>query len=360
MTDKVLIYRLGSLGDTVVALPALHLVARSFPGAERRVLTNFPANAKAPAMAAVLGESGLVNGYFRYPLGARSPLTLLKLRRDIAAWGPRICVYLAAPRGRRAVMRDKAFFRLCGIGQVIGAPDIQSLQDYASTGEAHWESETSRLSRCLAPFGETHDQSSKSWDLGFTDEERASAGALLAPWAGRHHFIAFSIGAKAEVKDWGDPNWRDVLSRVSARHPRLGLIILGAANEADRSAALAASWHGPALNLCGGASLRVGALALARASLFLGHDSGPMHLAAAVGTPCVAVFSARAKPGIWFPHGQNHRVHYNKTDCFDCGLETCPIRGKACIMAITPAAVAADVVAKLKTQDESLSAAVAS
>ena len=35
-------YRLGSLGDMLVALPSLHLVARAFPEAERRMLTNFP------------------------------------------------------------------------------------------------------------------------------------------------------------------------------------------------------------------------------------------------------------------------------------------------------------------------------
>ena len=45
---KVLIYRLGSLGDTVVALPCFHLIERTFPGAERVLLTNFPVHAKAP------------------------------------------------------------------------------------------------------------------------------------------------------------------------------------------------------------------------------------------------------------------------------------------------------------------------
>ena len=57
---RVLIYRLGSLGDTLVALPALHLVARAFPDAVRRMLTNFPVNVKAPAAAAILGDSRLV------------------------------------------------------------------------------------------------------------------------------------------------------------------------------------------------------------------------------------------------------------------------------------------------------------
>jgi len=60
---RVLIYRLGSLGDTIVALPALRLVERSFPDAERWVLTNFNVGNRAAAMAAGLDGTGLVHGY---------------------------------------------------------------------------------------------------------------------------------------------------------------------------------------------------------------------------------------------------------------------------------------------------------
>ncbi|MGA7884288.1 MAG: hypothetical protein WCA44_01005, partial [Acidobacteriaceae bacterium] len=55
---RVLIYRLGSLGDTVVTLPALHVIERAFPQAERRMLTNLPVHAKAPAAWAILEGSG--------------------------------------------------------------------------------------------------------------------------------------------------------------------------------------------------------------------------------------------------------------------------------------------------------------
>ena len=62
---------------------------------------------------------------------------------------------------------------------------------------------------------------------------------------------------------------------------------------------------------------------MAKAELFLGHDSGPMHLAANVGTPCVAVFSARCHPGVWFPRGTGHQVIYHETECAGCMLFTC-------------------------------------
>ena len=60
-----------------------------------------------------------------------------------------------------------------------------------------------------------------------------------------------------------------------------------------------------------------------------------MHLAAAMGTPCVAVFSARNKPRTWFPYGNNHHVIYHKTECYGCGLEVCKLEAKKCITSIT-------------------------
>jgi ADP-heptose:LPS heptosyltransferase len=60
-----------------------------------------------------------------------------------------------------------------------------------------------------------------------------------------------------------------------------------------------------------------------------------MHLAAAVGTPCVAIFAARNLPRVWFPHGAQHRVIYHEVDCMGCGLETCIVQQKKCLTSVT-------------------------
>jgi len=54
-----------------------------------------------------------------------------------------------------------------------------------------------------------------------------------------------------------------------------------------------------------------------------------------VGTPCVAIFSARNLPRIWFPHGKRHTVIYHQTDCAGCELVTCVEQRKKCILSIT-------------------------
>ena len=97
----------------------------------------------------------------------------------------------------------------------------------------------------------------------------------------------------------------------------------------------AVNGSGPVVNLCGRLSPRESAAAMHRGKAFVGHDSGPMHLSASVGTPAVAIFAARNKPRVWFPYGSQHRVVYHRVDCWGCGLETCIAQGRKCLLSIT-------------------------
>jgi len=334
--ERVLVYRLGSLGDTVVALPCFHLIARRFPAAERRVLTNFPVAGKAAPLMSVLEESGLVHGAFHYPVGLRDPGALLALRAEIARWRPDLLVYLAEPRGRVAVWRDLVFFRLCGIRRIVGAPLSRVLATHKALPDGLWEAEASRLARCLASLGDAALAQASSWDLLLTPREQAAAESALAGWPGTGAFLALAIGTKFAVNDWGESNWFAALAELGRRHGSLGLLTVGSREEAARAQAIAAAWPGPRLDLSGRLAPRESAAVLSRARLFMGHDSGPMHLAAAVGTRVIAVFSGRNPPGVWFPQGQGHRVIYPAGTCADCDLTRCLRDGQVCILSITP------------------------
>jgi heptosyltransferase-3 len=346
-TKRVLIYRLGSLGDTLIALPALHLVARAFPNAERRMLTNFPVNVKAPPAAAILENSNLVHGYFRYAAGTRSPQELLALWWQLLRWRPEVLVYLGAARGVESARRDAKFFRLCGITRLIGIPVTEGMQ------QNHWEEsgqflepEGARLVRNLAELGDVDLDAPANWDLLLTDKEHARAKEVLVPATSRP-FIAVSVGTKVQSKDWGRDNWRALLNQVAKLYPDHALALSGAGEESEASEFAADGWRqnssSPVINLCGLLTPRESAAVFARAELFIGHDSGPMHLAAAVQTACVAIFAARNKPRVWFPYGKQHRILYHQTDCWGCGLETCIIERKKCLTSITVEEVVAQV-----------------
>jgi heptosyltransferase III len=346
-TKRVLIYRLGSLGDTLIALPALHLVARAFPDSERRLLTNFPVNSKAPPAAAILENTGLIHGYFRYAVGTRSLRELLALWWQLRRWRPDVLIYMGSTRGVQSAKRDTKFFRLCGISRVIGVPITEDMQ------QNRWdesiqalEPEASRLARNLAELGDANLEAPASWDLHLTAAEHARAADVLSPIAG-YPMIAVSVGTKVQSKDWGRDNWRALLNRLTTLYPEHALALCGASEENEASEFAANGWReksaAPVVNLCGVLTPRESAAVFAQAPVFVGHDSGPMHLAAAVQTPCVAIFAARNKPRVWFPYGKQHRVLYHQTDCWGCGLETCIIERKKCLTSITVDEVVAEV-----------------
>jgi ADP-heptose:LPS heptosyltransferase len=309
-TETVFVFRIGSLGDTIVALPCFHRVARSFPDARRVLLTNIPTSQKAATVESVIGNSGLVHKVVHFPGPPRRTHELLSLSAQIRRTRAKTLVYIA-DRKLFPTLRDVLYFRACGIRQVIGAPlsrDLRRLRVDPETG--NFEREAERLARSLAPLGPVDLHDPGVWDLHLLPEEERSADAALAPLDGRD-FIAVSIGTKWQVNDWGDTNWAGLLRLLSAEWASHALVLFGAGDEFDRSAGLAAVWPGPTLNLCGHLLPRASGAALRRALVFLGHDSGPMHLASAVGVPCVAIFGNLNPPRRWHPIGQHHRLIHN-------------------------------------------------
>lgn len=331
---RVLIYRLGSLGDTVVALPCYHLLARLFPGAERRLLTNFPVNAKAPASAAVLGDSGLVHGYMRYTVGTRRIGELLRLVWEIRRFKPDLLIYLMDLRGTANIRRDEIFFRIAGVKKIVGLPVGDDLERRFDSATGLYESEALRLGRLIGELGELKADEPESWSLHLTDAERQAAVAALGSLAGRP-LIVCGPATKMQAKDWERDNWRALLARLHASHPEHGLALVGAQEDAEFSDYAAQDWNGPKVNLCGTISPRETAAVMEQAEVFLGPDSGPMHLAASVGVPCVIAFSAHGLPGVWFPNGKQHQILYHQPECFNCALETCIVKEKKCMRSIT-------------------------
>ena len=337
---RILIYRLGSLGDTLAALPCFHLLARVFPFAERRLLTNFPVHAKAPAAAAVLGDSGLVHGYLPYTVGTRRPDELIRLAWSIRRFRPDLLVYLMPIRPARSIRRDAAFFRMAGVRRIVGLPSEDDTKRRPDAATGLYESEAERLARGIAELGDAHPEDLANWDLRLTEAELEKARVILQPVAGRP-LIVCAPGCKMQANDWEGENWRALLGRLYRRYPEHALVMSGADEEAELCQFGASEWAGPKLMLAGALTPRESAAVFAHAAAFLGPDSGPKHLAASVGARCVCVFGARDLPGVWFPPGdwfpagKGHQVIYHQPECFGCGLETCIENRKKCIRSVT-------------------------
>ncbi len=297
--ENVLIYRLGSLGDTVVALPCFHLIRKAFPGSKITLLTNLPVSGVAAPAMSILENSGLCDQSISYPVGTRSLGELAEVRRIIRRIGPPLLINLAAARGLFKSLRDELFFRTCGIRRIIGTPlgraDLQ-IREFA---DGAFEQESQRLASRLTPLGAIELPDRQFWNLRLTPAERTQAAALMP--SGRENFIAVGAGTKVPAKDWGEKNWANLLALLSLEIPDATLVIIGSAGEWERGENLGRAWKGAHLNFCGKTAPRISAAVLERCRLFIGHDSGPMHLAAAVGTPTLGLFSWHNPPGQWHP-----------------------------------------------------------
>ena len=336
--QRILIYRLGSMGDTLVALPCIHSLRRRFPDVHITWLTNLPINLKARASADLLEGTGLVNEYINYTVGLRDFRLIWRLMSKLTVERYDLVIDLAAARGWTKTLRDAAFFALCGYWRVVGLPwrerDLRCQLDPERQG--FYEPESRRLARRMRILGAIDLTDRSLWSLQVREDELAFAGKLLARAGVMGHYIVASVGTKAEAKDWTEQNWLAMLTMLAVEKRSLGLVMLGAPDEAERSQRCLDVWKGPGVNLAGALTVRESASILKNAVLFIGHDSGPMHLAASVNTRCIAIFSARNLPGHWFPAGERHKVFYNQTECFGCGLERCDVHKKKCILSTKP------------------------
>lgn len=330
---RVLIYRLGSMGDTVIALPCLHMIAQAFPLSKRTLLTNFAVTSKAASAAAIIGESGLIQEYMRYTAGSRNPMELASLWWKIRGLRADLLIYLMPIRSESAVRRDVRFFRSAGIRRMVGIPTASTSQNELNERDGLYESEASRLARTLLSLGDAKPNDLGNWDLRLTKSEEGSADEALSDLS--RPLIACAPGTKRQANDWGKDNWCSLLRRLSMELPRHSLVLLGSNEDRDICDEVSRAWATRSLNLCGKTSPRVTAGVIARADMYLGPDSGPMHIAAAVGVPIASPFSARNYPGIWYPTGSNNQVIYHKTECFGCRLEACYEKKKECINSIT-------------------------
>ncbi len=163
------------------------------------------------------------------------------------------------------------------------------------------------------------------YDLPVPAEHEREAGALLAglglaPGAA---FVAAVPQTRWPTKNWTAAGFAAVADALAQR----GLPVVFTGAPADRAALdeIAAALRTPMRRLDGRTSLKTLAAVFRHARVVLATDTGPMHLAVAVGTPVVALFGP-TDPGYTGPHGAGHVVLRRGVPCSPCFKRTCHTR----------------------------------
>ncbi len=148
-------------------------------------------------------------------------------------------------------------------------------------------------------------------------------------------------------KTWPAPSFARVAAELQEQ-AGASLYVLGGPGDRPAAEALCREIGRPAANLAGALALPALGGLLQAMDLVIGNDSGPVHMAASVGTPVLALFGP-TDPLRTGPYGAGHRVLRAQLRCQPCFSRRCRFRDTSCLRAITPDTVTAHALEMLRT-----------
>ena len=298
---RILFVRTDRLGDVLLNLPAVAALRAACPAAHVTMMVH-------PNLGALLEGSPEVDELMAYQDDSRRPWWW-------AAAG--LACRLRAKRFDVAILStSKKEFHvaafLAGIPQRVGYDRkwgwllTHRLPDAKALGERH---EVEYNLDLIKPLGRP--SSVPSWRWPQLEHEQLDVARLLEQHGIRavEPFIVLHPWTSNPRKQWPLPRYQDVARRIAEelRHP---VIVIGGPEEQPRVGEVRPDTDA-VVNLVGQLTLKQLAALLRRAKLLVSNDSGPVHLAASVGTRTVVLFGT-ADPGDgprrWGPWGSGHTV----------------------------------------------------
>jgi heptosyltransferase-2 len=172
--------------------------------------------------------------------------------------------------------------------------------------------------------------------MNVPEEKRLDAAELLLKSGVRQGVLRIAIGAGASygsAKCWPSARFAELANRLQSQRDA-DVILFGTAAEAGVSNAISAEMRHPPVDLTGKTAIANLPALLSQCHLFIGNDSGAMHVAAAVGLPVVAVFGPTDPFGT-APVTPRCTIVQEKPYCSPCFLRRCPTDHR-CMTKVTP------------------------
>jgi len=327
---KILIRATNWVGDAIMALPALRAVRKRFPDAEIAIVAR-------PYVADIYRDQQICNQLIPYDLKAlhaglsgrgRLAADLREQKFDVAlllqnafdaawlAWRAKIPERIGYARDGRSFLLTKA----------VPVPRNGEIP-------AHEKFYYLELLRRAGWLDSVPDESFIC--LRIPEEKSRRAEEFLSNSGVRQGAVRIAIGAGASygsAKCWPPSRFAEVANRLQSE-ANADVILFGTAGEATVSTAISGEMRRPPIDLTGKTAISDLPALLSRCHLFIGNDSGAMHVAAAVGLPVVAVFGPTDPFGT-APVTPRCSIVQQKPYCSPCFLRRCPTDHR-CMTAIT-------------------------
>jgi heptosyltransferase I len=341
---RVLIILLGAIGDVVRALPLLGRIRNAWPAAHI-------AWAVEPKSSGLLDRHRWLDEVIVYDR-VHAPWTfipfLMRIRKghfDLAIdlqrhlkSGLTSAISGAAIRFGFAAPNTKEFNHLFSNHRIAPQPNMcLKLMQYQAFGDALGIAQ-SPIEFGLAASG---DERARALEMLHGVPRPILAVILGSSWPSR---IYFPDSTAAVIR---------MLSRPDAGGPALFPVLLGGPGETKLAGEVMRHLDGaPALNLAGRTSIRDLIATFPECAVAFGPDSGPMHIAAAVGCPVVSLWGATAAERS-APWGFADLAISGAIPCHPCYLRQCPV-GRECMRRISPEEVTANLRRALAMRGASL------
>lgn len=329
---KVFILKPSSLGDVIQALPVLRMLKKHRPEAEIHWWIDaglVPLLEDDPDLAGIIPfERRRWSSPLHWDEALRSIRSIRGFRFD--------CVL-----DLQSLARSAACAWLADGGITIGLEDSRegapAVYDISVPRRSYHTHAVDWYLQTLAALKVPVD-----WDIDWLPIRPRVAQAVQAKWNPEPGlWIAIQPGARWNNKRWPAEFYADVVRQLAAARPEARFAVLGGMEDQEAGRIIAAAVSGRSLDLTGRTSLPEMVEWLRRCELVVSNDTGPMHVAAALGKKIVAIFGP-TEPARTGPYGQLANVLQLKLPCVPCMTSNCKLETPLeCLRGITPATVVA-------------------
>ena len=157
--------------------------------------------------------------------------------------------------------------------------------------------------------------------------------------------IGIVPASRWSTKTWPGRCFVDFVKQIRAVRD-VSVFLFGGSADVGVCGAIAAELNGHVVDMSGRTTLTEMGGWLREMDLVVANDSGPLHMAAALGTPCLSIYGP-TDPVRTGPYGDGHRVIRTSLPCQPCFSRTCQTAGIGCLEGVTPTCVAEAALAML-------------